>query len=251
MNHDRSKVIGKATSVTKKSDGIFVTAEIHAGACDSEDFYAIKNGLVTSFSIGFRTVAGEFKEINNRNIYFITKSELFETSCVSIPCNAASGFSLVKSMEDGGIYAGDLTFSPEDSSADSETNKSHEEDLVKLKLRDLMTDDKIKEIEDLGLGSTLDELREVDAKSYIQSLVSKEVQAEIKKALDAFKAEQTEAAEAEVEAPAEEELPASEEETTEEEAIPEETEEEKAAHVESFKSLSESIATLKALAEEK
>ena len=252
MNHDRSRVIGKAISVTKKPEGIFVTAEVHAGAAEAEDYYAIKNGLVTSFSIGFKTLEGSFKEINGKNIYFITKSELYETSCVSIPCNAASGFSVVKSMADGNIYAEEMNLSPESSSAEVVVNKNASEDHVKLKLRDMLPEDKVKEIEDLGMGASLDELQEVDTKSFIQALVSKEVQAEIAKALEAFKAEQTKSAEAPAEEAPAEEVPASEEvPAVEEEAIVEETEEEKAAHVEFVKTLSDFQASLKALVEEK
>ena len=34
LNHDRTKVIGRAVTVTKKADGLFIKAEIHKGACD-------------------------------------------------------------------------------------------------------------------------------------------------------------------------------------------------------------------------
>ena len=70
LNHDRSRVIGKALSVTKKDDGIYVKAEIHKGACDDEVYYSIKNGLVQTFSIGFRCLAGEYKEVNKNNVFF-------------------------------------------------------------------------------------------------------------------------------------------------------------------------------------
>jgi HK97 family phage prohead protease len=250
--HNRDYTIGKGLQATKQANGLEVTCEIHEKAMEEQDFYKIDKGLVTMFSVGFRTLKGEYKEIDGREVFFITKALLYEVSVVSIPANSESQFTRIKSMEDGNFSAGDIYLSPESSSAKDAVNKTVSEDHVKLKLRDMLSEDKVKELEDLGMGASLDELQEVDTKAFIEALVSKEVQAEVKKALDAFKAEQTEAAEAEVVVPAEEEVPASEEEPiTEEEAIPEETEEEKAINVEYVKSLSESIATLKALVEEK
>jgi len=250
--HNRDYTIGKGLQATKQANGLEVTCEIHEKAMEEQDFYKIDKGLVTMFSVGFRTLKGEYKEIEGREVFFITKALLYEVSVVSIPANSESQFTRIKSMNDGNFSAGDIYLSPESSSAKDAVNKTVSEDHVKLKLRDMLSEDKVKELEVLGMGASLDELQEVDAKSYIDALVSKEVQAEVAKALDAFKAEQTKAAEAEAEETTEEELPASEEETTpEEEATPEETEEEKAANVESIKSLSESIGSLKALVEEK
>ena len=252
--HNRDYTIGKGLQATKLANGLEVTAEIHEKAMEEQDFYKVEQGLVTMFSVGFRTLKGEWKVINDREVYFITKALLYEVSVVSIPMNAESQFTRIKSLEDGSFSAGDLYLSPESSlPAKDASNKSEDGDeYMKIKLRDILPADKVKELDDLGLADTLDELKEVDTKSFIQALVSKEVQAVVAKALEDFKAELTKAAEVTAEETTEEESPASEEEpAADEEAIVEETEEEKAANVEAVKALSESIASLKALVEEK
>lgn len=253
--HDRSYTIGKGIKAVKKADGLEITAEIHEKAMEEEDFYKVEKGLVTMLSVGFRTLAGEFREINKQNVFFITKALLYEVSVVSIPCNAESGFSIVKSF-DGGIYAGDFDLSPKGVSADViDTQTTQKEDLVKLKLRDLLPEDKVKEIEAFGMGASLDELQDVDTKFFIEALVSKSVQAEVAKAVDALKAELTKEVETPAEEKSEEEQPTSEDETKTEEDDTETKEDEvlpeDSLKEEDVKALADAIANLKTLVVEK
>lgn len=104
--HETDETIGKGLYLEKRPDGLYIEAEIHKDAMDPKDFYRIKSGLVCMFSIGFRGLDAEYKEIDGKGVFFITKSLLLEVSVVSLPCNSKSGFSLVKSLGTGvGIYA--------------------------------------------------------------------------------------------------------------------------------------------------
>lgn len=196
LNHDRSHVIGKAVSVSKKDEGIFIKAEIHKGACEDEVFYAIKNGLISTFSIGFRVKAGEYKEIDKNNVFFITRSELYECSCVTIPCNAESTFAVVKAFGEEGFYAGEFeadatTEGPTTGSAD--INKQAEEETMKLALADMLPAAEVEKLKALGVDVA--EEKEVSLKRYIDIVVEKAVEAAL-----AAKAEGEGAAEGEAQA---------------------------------------------------
>jgi len=178
-NHDRDKVIGKAVSVSKKEDGIHIKAEVHKGACEEELFYAIQNGLLRTFSIGFACKAGEYKEINNRNVYFITKSELRECSIVTIPCNSESMFEL-KSLDDNqGFYAEDEPNQDTDSDVpthDSAVYKTLQgEEKMKIALKELLSAAEVENFKTLGLEAKLDEEQEISTKQYFDQLLAKAV----------------------------------------------------------------------------
>ena len=179
-NHDRNKVIGKALSVTRKDDGIYLKAEVHKGACDEEVFYAIQNGLLRTFSIGFACKAGEYKEINNRNVYFITKSELREVSVVTIPCSTESMFELKSLAGEEGFYAEDETTDKgTDVDMPTHSNDVHKstdgDNTMKIALKELLSAAEVDRFKSLGLEASLDEEKEISTKQYIDQLVAKSV----------------------------------------------------------------------------
>ena len=217
--HDRHCTIGRGISVVKKKDGLYIEAEIHKGAMEDEDFYRIKSGLISYFSVGFRTMAGEFKKVGDRQVYFITKCLLLEVSAVGIPCCSDASFQIIKSLpDDGGFYAGELT----GKICPTIENEIQEQKGVAMKfvstLRDTLPEAEVKRLEALGMGAKLEEEIEVDAKAYIGEIVSrataeftdamKALQEEIAKLQDQLKEvpveEPAEATEEEKEAPAEE-----------------------------------------------
>lgn len=107
--HDRDKPIGKATKIEKRKDGLYIECEIFKDACEDEVYNAIKLGIVSTFSIGFRVIQSDRREVGNTIIKFIMKSVLLECSVVSVPCNSASSFSIIKALDDGeGFYGGEL-----------------------------------------------------------------------------------------------------------------------------------------------
>lgn len=258
--HNRDYTCGACDKITKKKDGIYIEATIHKGAMEDEDWYRVKSGLITRFSVGFRCKGGEFKEINGKSVYFITKSLLLEISLVSIPASSSSSFHVVKSLgEDTGIYSGDLIDKSEasteiEATANTTPIKEKKMTTITVKEMDLLNAEGIERLKSLGLEAKLEETVEVNLKAYVDSIV------QVK--LDAFKAELAqetatpveESPEAEV---APEEAAAEIEEETVEEAEPEVTEEEAAKAEEAseedvakFKELTETINQLKALVAE-
>lgn len=247
LNHDRSAVIGKAVSVTKKDDGIYIKAEVHKGACEDEVFYAIQNGLMSTFSIGFRVKAGEYKEVNKRNVYVIEKAELFEVSVVTIPCNAESLFE-IKSLEDQeGFYAGEFEADataegPTTGSAD--INKQAEEETMKLALADMLPAAEVEKLKALGVDVA--EEKEVSLKRYIDIVVEKAVEAALAAKAEGEGAAEGEAqAEGEGEAAEEGEAQAEGEGEAEGETEPEEGKESPEMVTKSLEALSDMVAQLK------
>lgn len=163
--HDRKSTIGRGLSVVKKADGLFIEAEIHAGAMEEEEFYRIKSGLVSFFSVGFRVVSSEYKKVNGKNVYFITKSLLMEVSCVSMPDNAASAFQIIKSMPDGsGFYSGELKDQTVPNTLENinEQNIIPEGDTVKLTAEKALA---------LGIQVKHEGEVEVDMEAFVKALV--------------------------------------------------------------------------------
>jgi HK97 family phage prohead protease len=251
--HDRNYTIGKGLTATKKADGLQITAEIHEGSMEEEDFYKVEHGLVSMLSVGFRTQAGEFREVNKQQVFFITKALLYEVSVVSIPMNAESGFNLIKSLDGSeGFYATSSEFNPKAlHGAEHTSNHEAGDEKMKLKFRDLLPEDKVKELETLGLTEDLDALKEIDSKTFFEALITK--------ALDSFKTEVLAAVDEKIKASVPAEIPAGEgaeeekgAEQEEEKAADKTEDETKEVDAESVKTLTDMIANLKArLADEK
>lgn len=98
--HDHDKPIGKATRVwldktgTKpllKFKGVISTATEYSRAAKQ----LMEEGIINSFSVGFRPLEMEGNEI--------TKAELFEISVVSVPANPEARLVVAKSLEGAGI----------------------------------------------------------------------------------------------------------------------------------------------------
>jgi HK97 family phage prohead protease len=249
LQHDRNYTIGRGLSVTKKKDGLYIEGEIHAGAMEDEAFYRIKAGLLSYLSVGFRTISVEYKKVGDKMACFITKCLLAEVSIVSIPCNSKSPFQVIKSLpEDGGFYAGELT-SKEDEvvvvTLETETNKEDQGENMKVMRRELLSAEKVKAFEELGLAADLDTEKELTFPELVQAvtdqvfakIAEKEAAAATEKAAVEAELEATKAAELEATKAAE--LAAAE--ALELEAKEAFTDEEKDA----VKSLSETLAELK------
>ena len=131
LQHDRSCTIGRCIEVTKKKDGLFITAEIHSSAMSEEDFYRIKSGLLSRFSVGFRTLEVEYRKVNNQQVCFIKKCLLMEVSVVGLPACPEAAFQIIKALPEGeGFYSGELgEQTKNDSGADASTNKGEDMEL--------------------------------------------------------------------------------------------------------------------------
>ena len=244
--HNRDYSIGRGIKATKKSEGLEIEAEIHKNAMKDEDWYRIKSGLVSTFSVGFRTLAGEWKEVNKKPVFYITKSLLYEVSAVTIPMNSASTFNILKRLEEGVFSFGDLAEKQEiqPTQQTAVTNKEVGEDKMKLKLKDLLSADKVKELEALGLTEKLEEETDVDVKAFVDAKIKQEL-AVFKEALLAELKAEVPAEAKEEEVPAEvkeEEVPAE----AKEEEVPAEVKEEELEEAQ-LKALTEAVEKLKAL----
>lgn len=95
FGHDHSRPIGKGVDINATEMGLQITAEIYADS-DSAIFSLIKNGVLKTFSVGFRILDATWDDITDT--FMILDLELFEVSVVSVPCNQDSTFNLAKSM---------------------------------------------------------------------------------------------------------------------------------------------------------
>ncbi len=197
LQHDRHTTVGRGASVVKKKDGLFIEAEVHAGAMSPEDFYRVKAGLLCYFSIGFRTLAGEFKKVGDRSVYFITKSLLMEVSIVGIPCNGESSFQIVKCLPDDGdgIYAGELVDKKISEGDENESHSQHGDTMFKLMKKDFLSKEKVKALEAAGLSAELETEMEVSYAECKEAIVQAVLE-RLKEASEAKEAEEAAAAEA-------------------------------------------------------
>lgn len=168
LQHDRDTTIGKGLLIEKRSDGLYIEAEIHKGAVDALTWYRIKSGLLNHFSIGFRSEQVEYKELDGEDAWFILKSLLLEVSVVGIPANSPAKFQLVKSAD--GIEG--FRASAEEVKA-TETNQQNEEDIapmkIKVKAAELLSADQVALMKSKGLE--VNEEMEVELVSFIKQVV--------------------------------------------------------------------------------
>jgi len=94
--------VGTAIAGKIKRTGFWIRAKIESGLPDVEDAWQrVERGLLKRFSVGFRTLADEYKQHLGKSIRVVTDLDLFEVSLVTIPANAQSAFSVVKGVTFG------------------------------------------------------------------------------------------------------------------------------------------------------
>jgi HK97 family phage prohead protease len=96
--HDHTKPIGKATRVwlDKTSNKLMFKGFISEATEELRGYKQLMaDGILNSFSVGFRPMEMDGNEI--------VKSELFEISLVSVPANPEARLLAVKSLEDAGF----------------------------------------------------------------------------------------------------------------------------------------------------
>lgn len=92
--HNHAMPIGKMIAYDVTDQGLEIEAEISKAA--GPVYQLIKDGILKTFSVGFRCLDAEWKK--EEDIYLIKELELFEVSVVSVPCNQDSTFSVSKSL---------------------------------------------------------------------------------------------------------------------------------------------------------
>lgn len=98
--HDHTKPIGKATRIWVDKSGTKPLLKFKGFISDATDELKgykklVEDGILNSFSVGFRPLEMDGNEI--------TKSELFEISLVSVPANPEARLLAQKSLEDAGF----------------------------------------------------------------------------------------------------------------------------------------------------
>jgi HK97 family phage prohead protease len=185
LQHVRDSTIGEGLSIEVRDDGLYIEAEIHQDALDSKDWYRIKTGLLRMFSIGFRTLAGEWREVDGKDVFFITRSLLLEVSVVSIPCNSFSGFSVIKSVD--GAFGG----SQEPVKQDQKTDTGESESMtVKVKYMDYLPASELDGLKAKGID--VEQEVEMSFVDLIKRVAGQEADNRIKQALDEFATKQAE-----------------------------------------------------------
>ncbi len=94
-HHKRDKPVGTCEYLEAKDGGLFVKVKL-VKSVNSEIYSAVKNGILKTFSVGFRLNDLEYHE--ELDSFILTKVELTEISIVSIPCNPDATFAVIKSL---------------------------------------------------------------------------------------------------------------------------------------------------------
>jgi len=93
--HDRHTPIGVASEFSIGTKGLEITATIYKDM-SKEAYVGIKNGILKTFSIGFRGKDGHYNP--ETDVFYYTDVELHEVSVVSIPANQDSLFSVEETV---------------------------------------------------------------------------------------------------------------------------------------------------------
>lgn len=125
FGHDHERPIGKCLDMVPTEMGLEIEAEIFEDA-DPSIFSLIKNGVLKTFSVGFRILDADWDD--DTHTFMILDLELFEVSVVSVPCNQDSTFNLAKSMS-GADY---MDFRSKFNNKDSESIKTEESNMSEL-----------------------------------------------------------------------------------------------------------------------
>lgn len=106
-NHDWDEICGKI-KLSHRPEGIWIEAEVHK-IMDEKVFYAVEQGIIDSFSVGFTVTEAEYIRVNGEDYISFTKGEILEVSLVSIPANTSAlieNTTVIKSITKDGKCTG-------------------------------------------------------------------------------------------------------------------------------------------------
>jgi HK97 family phage prohead protease len=107
--HDRHQPAGKVVKSEINDKGLYIQAEVYKEV-NPQAYYAVKSGVVSTFSIGFRGLDGDYHE--ETDTFYFTKSELLEISLVSIPANPDAKFEVLQSPCGDGFCLANKNYQP-------------------------------------------------------------------------------------------------------------------------------------------
>lgn len=94
FNHKYDRPIGRVTNIEVDAKGLRIEGEISSSA--DEVYGLIRDGVLSTFSVGFKIVEADYNEVTDG--YIVRAAELLEVSVVSVPCNQTAIFSVAKSL---------------------------------------------------------------------------------------------------------------------------------------------------------
>lgn len=121
--HNHSMPIGKMIGYNISDTGLEIECEISKAA--GNIYQLIKDGVLKTFSVGFRCLEADWDE--ETDIFIIKELELHEVSVVSVPCNQDSVFSVSKSLN-----GTDYTAFKKEFSINKSSNKTDLDPLTQL-----------------------------------------------------------------------------------------------------------------------
>lgn len=97
-SHDHKDVIGRVTSYEIDDEkGLFIEAQVSR---KWEKSYAIEDGLLKTFSVGFKPRGDKwYRYDEDKDVFEIMSAELLEVSVVSVPANPTATFSVKSILE--------------------------------------------------------------------------------------------------------------------------------------------------------
>jgi HK97 family phage prohead protease len=127
--HAKHHPAGKVVKSEINDKGLYVKAEVYKDV-NPQAYYAVKSGVVSMFSIGFRGLDGKYNEATDT--FYFTKSELLEISLVSIPANPDAKFEVVETPCGDGFCLANKSYQPtEEDLKHKEKGVSVNEELLK------------------------------------------------------------------------------------------------------------------------
>lgn len=99
--------VGRTSAGTIDDHGLYIKARIGSGTIRKEETWNdVLDGTLDAFSVGFRSLADEIRDVDGKPVRVITELDLYEISLVTIPANIGATASVAK-----GIVYGVDTFS--------------------------------------------------------------------------------------------------------------------------------------------
>ena len=157
--HDHTKPLGKATRVWLDKTGTTPVLKFKGVISDATEWgkaakQLIEEGILNSFSVGFRAM-----DVDDNNI---TKAELYEISLVTVPANPEARILAAKSLKEAGIS--------EEITKEFEVN---EVELLRYKVKEL--EDTVKKVQN-DAESAVKGLQHLAPQRSKQSVVSKRLE---------------------------------------------------------------------------
>jgi len=119
--HRTDQPVGKTVEVLTTPKGLYIKGEIYEDI-NKEVFAAVKNGVIKTFSVGFRNIKSHYDP--DTDIYYYLEVDLHEISLVSVPANQDSIFEVVETPCGNGFCLANKSYSKSHNIQDGDNEKS-------------------------------------------------------------------------------------------------------------------------------